>query len=239
MVPGGGVLAIDKDAIVNRLLPEGTATKVASHLDAAALGFDPNLKPYGYDPKRAQQALEENNYDGRAVVLWSAPLAASPETPEIMQLVQGYLEAVGLKVDLRPISRAQLAPMFRRLPQRLPTDVACNIYVNVLSPRPLVMENIANSWISIEAGGRHGGYWDSTYIDGRLKEAPADHQPRQAQGGAAQAQPQELQRVCLLSHRGSRRDLRGGIPGQGLAARQVRQCLAPRDGQAEVARVPS
>ena len=164
-------LAIDREAIVNRLLPEGTATTVASSIwTPPALGFDPALKPYPYDPKRAQQLLKENAYDGRPVILWSAPLAASPETPEIMQLIQGYLESVGFKIDLRPIEWAQFAPMFRRLPQKLPTDVACNIYVNVPYPRPLVMENIANSWISLEAGGRHGGYWDSQYIDAKFKE---------------------------------------------------------------------
>src|SRR5260370_29285919 len=89
-----------------------------------------------------------------------------------MQLIQGYLEAVGFKVDLRPIEWAQFAPMFRRLPQKLPTDVACNIYVNVPYPRPLVMENIANSWISLEAGGGHGGSSGSQYIHTRFQELP-------------------------------------------------------------------
>jgi ABC-type transport system substrate-binding protein len=164
-------LAIDMDAIVGRLFPEGTATRIASSIwTPPALGYDPNLKPYPYNPQRAKQLLQTNGYRGTPVILWSAPLSASPETPQILQLVQAYLEAAGIKAEFRPIEYGQFLPMIRTAPQRLPTDVACNVYVNVPFPRPLVIENIGNSWISIEAGGRHGGYWDAKYLDAKYRE---------------------------------------------------------------------
>jgi len=164
-------LAIDMGAIVDRVFPPGTATRIASSIwTPPALGYDPTLKPYQYNPERAKQLLKQNSYDGRPVILWSAPLSASPETPEILQLVQGYFGAAGIKAEFRPIEWAQYLPMISKVPQRLPTDVACNIYVNVPFPRPLVMENIGNSWISVEAGGRHGGYWDAKYLDAKFQE---------------------------------------------------------------------
>ena len=165
------IKAVDMQALADRVFPPGIATRIASSIwTPPALGYDPNLKPYPYDPDRAKQLLKANGYGGRPVILWSAPLSASPETPEILQLVQGYLEAAGIKAELRPIEYAQFAPMLRVVPQRLPTDVACNVYVNVPFPRPLVMENIGNSWLSVEAGGRHGGYWDAKFLDAHFKE---------------------------------------------------------------------
>jgi ABC-type transport system substrate-binding protein len=155
------------DAIVDRVFPKGTATRLAGAMwTPPALGYDPNLKPYPYDPDRAKRQLRENGYKGEVVKLWSAPLSGSPETPDILQAIQGYFEAAGMRTEFTPIEWAQLAPMFRKVPQTLPVSgIACNLYVDVPYPRPMAVSNIGNAWISIEAGGRHGQYWDKNYID--------------------------------------------------------------------------
>jgi len=160
-------LAIDMDAIVDRVFPKGTATRIASSIwTPPALGYDASLKPYRYDPERAKALMQANGYKDEVVKLWSAPLSGSPETPEILQAIQGYFNAIGIKTQFIPIEWAQFAPMFRKLPQRLPVDgVACNLYVDVPYPRPLAVSNIGNAWISVEAGGRHGQYWDAKFMD--------------------------------------------------------------------------
>ena len=53
-------------------LPEGTYERVASTVfTPPALGYDPTLKPYTYDPALAKKLLSEVGYNGTPVKIWS------------------------------------------------------------------------------------------------------------------------------------------------------------------------
>src|SRR5690606_20700614 len=53
------VRAIDMDTIFKHIYPEGTAQRISSAYwpVARSLGFDPEQKPYSYDPKRSAELL--------------------------------------------------------------------------------------------------------------------------------------------------------------------------------------
>ena len=164
------VLAIDMKTIVKRLFPEGTGGQIPTAIwTEIALGYDPALPLYSYDAAEARRILKDIGYDGKPVKIWVAPLAPSPETPEIMELVQGYLEAAGFKTELTPIEFGAFRPRYASKPQKFETTYAAHLHVNVPFARPWVMENLQVSWISQEFGGLLQGYWNLPKIDAEFK----------------------------------------------------------------------
>ncbi len=87
----------------------------------AALGYDPAIKPYAYNPQRARELLKSINYDGRKVRLWSVQTNSSPESPEIIQLIDGYLRAAGFQTEITAMeigAFARATPTTRRTSRR-------------------------------------------------------------------------------------------------------------------------
>jgi len=160
-------LAIDMDAIVKRLFPEGTGARFPTSVFLpVALGFDPQLKPYPFDPEESKRLLKELKYDGRPVKLWEVVLSNSPETPDILQLISGYLNAVGIKTEITPIEQPRFyKDIVMQEPQRWEPQYACHLHVNVPFPRPFVMQNIRVSFVSRPGGGVLAYYPDYEFID--------------------------------------------------------------------------
>ena len=164
------VLAIDMKGIVKRLFPEGSGSPYANaQFSELSLGYDASLPLYPYDPVEARRILKEIGYDGKPVKVWSAPLSTSPETPEIMELVQGYLKAAGFKAELTPIEYGAFRPRIVKSPQTFETTYAAHLHIDVGFTRPMMMQNFAVSWISHEAGGLIQSYWNLPKADAIYK----------------------------------------------------------------------
>jgi len=158
--------AIDVDTILARYYPEGSGHRIASSVwTEAALGFDPALRPYRYDPKRAREILQSIGYDGRPVKLWVVPTNANPEAPEIMQLVDGYLRAAGFRTEATPMEFGAFRPRYANDPQNFETRYAAHLYIDSPAARPMVIPNLAVSFISRKAGGIIQAYWNPERID--------------------------------------------------------------------------
>jgi peptide/nickel transport system substrate-binding protein len=168
------VLAIDMKSIVKRLFPEGSGSPYANaQFTELSLGYDSTLPLYPFDVAEARKILKEIGYDGKPVKVWSAPLPTSPETPEIMELVQGYLKAAGFKTELTPIEYGAFRPRIVKSPQTFESTYAAHLHIDVGFTRPMMMQNFAVSWISHEAGGLIQGYWNLPKADAiykRLKQ---------------------------------------------------------------------
>lgn len=158
--------AIDVKTIVSRYYPEGTGRMVANSIwTEPALGFDAALKPYVFDPERSKRLLKEMNYDGRPIKLWSVPTNSNPEAPEIVQLVDGYLRAVGFRTELTPLEFGAFRPRYANDPQNFETKYAAHLYIDSPGARPTVMSNLAVSFISRKAGGIIQAYWNPPKAD--------------------------------------------------------------------------
>jgi peptide/nickel transport system substrate-binding protein len=79
--------AIDKQTIIQKLMG-GLGRQVATTVQPLAFGFDPELKPYPYDPKKAKELLAQAGFpNGVDVTLHSASVANRPEFEAICQML--------------------------------------------------------------------------------------------------------------------------------------------------------
>lgn len=94
--------AVDKKSIAKFIMFD--YAEVASQgVTSATIGYNPNLKPYSYDPDRARALLAEAGYpDGFAM---NIEVATDTTTPDSLmyQKVEQDLEAIGIDVTLRAI----------------------------------------------------------------------------------------------------------------------------------------
>lgn len=160
------VRAIDMDAIMKSIYPEGTAERLATaYWTEGSLGYDPALEPYKYDPQRAAELLKKIGYDGTPVKLWSVRTNAMPEAPEIMDLVDGYLRAAGFKTEVTPMEFGAFRPRYASSPQQWETNYGAHLYLDAGAPRPSVIPALRVGIISQEKGGLIQGYWNLPKID--------------------------------------------------------------------------
>lgn len=105
--------AIDADAIVKDLF-FGVPDRCA-RLSPWEVGYDPELKPYSYDPKRAKELLAEAGYPkGFEMPLFytTGRISGQKETTEAVVL---YLKEIGIHCQVAGMEIAQFVNMLRKM----------------------------------------------------------------------------------------------------------------------------
>ncbi len=93
-------LAVDVDSIVENLLG-GNATPMTQTLANLDFGYNPQLKPYGYDLERAKALLKEAGYADGFKLTFAAPTGRYMMDKEVGEAIKNQLEALGLQVELK------------------------------------------------------------------------------------------------------------------------------------------
>ena len=89
--------AIDKQTIMQKLMA-GLATQVATTVQPLAFGFDREIKPYPYDPKKAKELLTQAGFpSGVDITLHSSSIANRP----IFEAIGQMLTEVGIRTTVR------------------------------------------------------------------------------------------------------------------------------------------
>lgn len=94
--------AIDRDALVTQVLPEGT--EVASQfIPPVVNGYNEDVTDYEYDPARAQELLAEAGFADGMTLQFNYPVNVSrpymPNPEQIFTALSSQLEAVGITVE--------------------------------------------------------------------------------------------------------------------------------------------
>jgi peptide/nickel transport system substrate-binding protein len=92
--------AVDVDAIQRSLLG-GLGQRIAVTLPRNAFGYDESVQPYAYDPARARQLLAEAGLANGFKIPLISRQGRYVKDKEITQAIAGYLQRVGVEVELR------------------------------------------------------------------------------------------------------------------------------------------
>jgi len=99
--------AVDRTSILQRVL-ENYGQLLHGPFASAWPGYDPNLKPYPYNPAKAKQLLTEAGYPNGIEATFSITSGAFLRDRDIAEVIASQLGEVGIKVRLVPTERATL-----------------------------------------------------------------------------------------------------------------------------------
>jgi peptide/nickel transport system substrate-binding protein len=123
-------------------------------------GCDDTFKADAYDPNKAKQLLSDAGYPGKfnpqTITLYTNALAA-----DLMQAIQGYWDAVGIKVDIQVVD----TPVYNSVWSKRPT-AATDQNAGVIWP-----------WVNVSAFNNvyhSANQWTSTGVNGTGNDPKAD-----------------------------------------------------------------
>ena len=96
--------AIDKE-LISKALFDGKAIVCAGPISPRTFGHDPNLKPYPYDPAKAQSLLKEAGHPDGLDVRLAYPTYMS-QIQEQAEAIAANMSKAGFRVTLEPFERA-------------------------------------------------------------------------------------------------------------------------------------
>ncbi len=99
--------AVDRESILKSVL-EGHGELLHGPFASSWLGYDPDLKPYPYDPAKAKQLLAEAGYPNGFETTFNHSVGAFLKDREIAEVVASQLAQVGIRVRLVPTERAKI-----------------------------------------------------------------------------------------------------------------------------------
>ncbi|MEQ8734249.1 MAG: ABC transporter substrate-binding protein [Rhodospirillaceae bacterium] len=99
--------AVNRKAITEALMG-GYVEPATQPSPAAAIGFDPTLEAYAYDPDKARALLAEAGVADGFDVVFEVVTGASGSTDAVMQQVAADLARVNVRVEVRPIMYSQV-----------------------------------------------------------------------------------------------------------------------------------
>jgi peptide/nickel transport system substrate-binding protein len=100
-------LAVDKQRYIDAFL-DGATVPASQATPSFAIGFDPGLKAFPYDPDRARALLKDAGYEKGFTLVAEAILGASAADSAIYQSMAQDLAKVGVTLEVRGIPNAEM-----------------------------------------------------------------------------------------------------------------------------------
>jgi peptide/nickel transport system substrate-binding protein len=106
-------LAIDREAITKTIYG-GLAKPIGQMVAPVTFGYDASVEPTRFDPNRARQLLAESSYSGQTIPFEYPTDGELQSSNDLAQAIQGYLQAVGIRVELQGQPSATFIPSVQR-----------------------------------------------------------------------------------------------------------------------------
>jgi peptide/nickel transport system substrate-binding protein len=159
--------AIDRDKITKVLL-RGFGEPVGQVDPPVLFGYDPTILPTAYDLAKAKRLLAESSYKGETIP-FDYPTNRLAFGEEVAQAIGGYLQEIGLKLELRHAEFAAFFPNW--LSNKFP-----GIYFYGLGMS--VMDSDLLLGFDYESKISHG-YWSSPEVDDLIRRQRGATDPRE------------------------------------------------------------
>lgn len=101
-------LAINREQI-SKLMLDGLIKPASQFTPPNASGYDPSLVPYPYDPEQAKRLLAEAGYPGGLSLVQEGVMGGAVSDSSLFQQIATDLAAVGVKMEVRPMTISQLS----------------------------------------------------------------------------------------------------------------------------------
>jgi peptide/nickel transport system substrate-binding protein len=162
--------AVDVNAIL-RSLYFGHGTRLATVVDKNALGYDPSVQPYPFDPNRAKALLAEAGFPNGFETEFDSFTGSIADHSKPAEAIVGYLQKVGIKAKQNVFEFSAFGP------RRVQNQTA-----------PLFIYSIGNSYLEpswvlrwLTQGGL-GMHWKNARLDEMLTRIEAtDDRSKRAQ----------------------------------------------------------
>lgn len=178
--------AVDKDAIVDVLFGGEADVSNCQVMTPAYFGYNPDLKPYAYDPEKAEALIEESGVDLSQPLEFEVPTATYLQGEEVAQAVAQMFADVGVQTEYRAMEFGAYMDKYRKahdlgqmslLGQAWPTIDADGLLTLFKPGDQYAYWNDANFGAALEAGNattdpeaRKAAYADAARI--MCEEAP-------------------------------------------------------------------
>ena len=93
---------VDKNAIVEGIF-QGQTQATGQGATAAAFGYNPNIKPYPYDPAKARKLLADAGHPNGFKMVAEVVVGSFAGDSEMYQQMAQDLSKIGVQVELRPV----------------------------------------------------------------------------------------------------------------------------------------
>jgi peptide/nickel transport system substrate-binding protein len=116
--------AVDTQGMITALYPGGLGVPLNGHvIRQGSVGWNPNLKPYPYQPDESKRLLQEARAVGTPIELVDRP-GQFPRAGEVGELIVNWLNQVGFKTTLRHLEAGPFLDAFRSVkPDQQRTDL--------------------------------------------------------------------------------------------------------------------
>ncbi|CAG0989860.1 Glutathione-binding protein GsiB [Anaerolineae bacterium] len=134
--------AVDKQALVDALLTGFSNPANGQIVGPDSFGYNPDLKPYAYDAKKAKQMLADAGYPNGFTMKMEATVGNFPNDKQLYEAVASYLSDAGVKVDFKVIELSVWLKEFYSLPDQPP------MFVQGLQYLPFMDSDLSLGWYS-------------------------------------------------------------------------------------------
>ena len=133
--------AVDTQKIVSTILQGTTKPASGQIVGSDGFGFNPAIKPYGFDPAKAKTLLAKAGFPNGFSTTAEITVGNFPNDKQAYEAVANYLDQVGIKVTLKVVTLAEFLKAFRGGPRD-------PLFVEGLQYLPEIDASKAFSWYS-------------------------------------------------------------------------------------------